>query len=82
MIFQKNHPRCICSYCNYMSDQAYIIKRHTMRHTQEGCKCDICGKVYKVRVTCQICCNVYHVRGCEVYKYSPSVQVNVVICTR
>ncbi|XP_045196595.2 zinc finger protein 236-like [Mercenaria mercenaria] len=45
--FKKNHPRCICSYCDHMAEHAYIIKRHTMRHTQVGCKCDVCGKVYK-----------------------------------
>ncbi|XP_052807532.1 uncharacterized protein LOC128236602 isoform X2 [Mya arenaria] len=45
--FKKVHPRCICSFCDFMADQAYIIKRHMMRHTQEGCRCDICGKVYK-----------------------------------
>ncbi|XP_060569622.1 zinc finger protein 35-like [Ruditapes philippinarum] len=45
--FRKNHPRCICSFCDHMAEHAYIIKRHTMRHTQVGCKCDVCGKVYK-----------------------------------
>ncbi|KAL4232949.1 hypothetical protein ACF0H5_007637 [Mactra antiquata] len=45
--FKKKHPRCICIYCDHMAEHAYIIKRHTMRHTQIGCKCDVCGKVYK-----------------------------------
>ena len=31
-----------------MAEHAYVIKRHMMRHTAEGCTCDICGKTYKV----------------------------------
>jgi hypothetical protein len=52
LLYQKNHPRCICNFCDHMAEHAYIIKRHTMRHTQVGCKCDVCGKVYKVSFVC------------------------------
>ncbi|XP_052260585.1 uncharacterized protein LOC127864763 isoform X2 [Dreissena polymorpha] len=66
--FKKNHPRCICSYCNYMSDQAYIIKRHTMRHTQEGCKCDICGKVYKDQYVMKMHVKMVHMPADVLYE--------------
>ena len=42
------HPRCICDVCDFMAEHAYVIKRHMMRHNADGCRCDICGKVYKV----------------------------------
>ena len=45
---QKMHPRCICDVCDFMAEHAYVIKRHMMRHNADGCRCDICGKVYKV----------------------------------
>ena len=56
--FQKMHPRCICDVCDFMAEHAYVIKRHMMRHNADGCRCDICGKVYKVSI---FYCNInYH----------------------
>jgi len=48
---QETHPRCICNICDFMAEHAYVIKRHMMRHSGEGCSCELCGKTYKVRVT-------------------------------
>ncbi|XP_060070268.1 uncharacterized protein LOC132550246 [Ylistrum balloti] len=45
--FKENHPRCICTECEFMAEHAYIIKRHMMRHSANGCTCDLCGRVYK-----------------------------------
>ncbi|XP_069101398.1 uncharacterized protein [Argopecten irradians] len=45
--FKENHPRCICTECDFMAEHAYIIKRHMMRHSANGCTCDLCGRVYK-----------------------------------
>ncbi|CAN7995586.1 unnamed protein product [Ixodes hexagonus] len=45
--YKEQHPRCICPYCNYTAEHSYIVKRHMFRHTESGCKCDICGKLYK-----------------------------------
>ncbi|XP_013410675.1 zinc finger and BTB domain-containing protein 17 [Lingula anatina] len=45
--FKVNHPRCYCEECGFMADHAYQIKRHKMRHNNEGSECEICGKKYK-----------------------------------
>ncbi|KAL3883735.1 hypothetical protein ACJMK2_029970 [Sinanodonta woodiana] len=46
--FKDNHPRCICTICDFMAEHAYVIKRHMMRHNTSGATtCDICGKMYK-----------------------------------
>ncbi|KAG0410279.1 hypothetical protein HPB47_012596 [Ixodes persulcatus] len=45
--YKDQHPRCICPYCNHTAEHSYIVKRHMFRHTECGCKCDICGKIYK-----------------------------------
>ncbi|GFS95982.1 zinc finger and SCAN domain-containing protein 10 [Nephila pilipes] len=45
--FKAEHPKCICSHCNYMAEHAYVIKRHSIRHIENGIVCDMCGKHYK-----------------------------------
>ncbi|XP_055953216.1 uncharacterized protein LOC129988948 isoform X2 [Argiope bruennichi] len=45
--FKAEHPKCICNQCNYMAEHAYVIKRHSIRHIENGVVCDICGKHYK-----------------------------------
>ncbi|GFR14338.1 zinc finger and SCAN domain-containing protein 10 [Trichonephila clavata] len=45
--FKDEHPKCICSHCNYMAEHAYVIKRHSIRHIENGIVCDTCGKYYK-----------------------------------
>ncbi|XP_055954410.1 zinc finger protein 260 [Patella vulgata] len=45
--FKESHPRCICNICEFMAEHAYVIKRHMVRHNNQGCSCNICGKVYK-----------------------------------
>ena len=51
LFFQLTHPRCICTECDFMAEHAYMIKRHMMRHTTLGCKCEVCGRIYKVNIT-------------------------------
>ena len=48
VILQEAHPKCICSVCDFTAEHAYVIKRHMMRHSAEGCECELCGKRYKV----------------------------------
>ncbi|GIY02972.1 zinc finger and SCAN domain-containing protein 10 [Caerostris darwini] len=45
--FKAEHPKCICNKCNYMAEHSYVVKRHSLRHTENGIVCEICGKHYK-----------------------------------
>ncbi|ESN99984.1 hypothetical protein HELRODRAFT_113396 [Helobdella robusta] len=47
--YQKNHPKCYCSECGFISQHGYVMRRHMQSHTEEGRKCMFCSKLYKDR---------------------------------
>ena len=48
LFLQEFHPRNICNVCNFTAEYVYVIKRHMHRHSNKGCECEVCGKLYRV----------------------------------